>query len=229
MNPITNLQAWQTYRTQSIDSVNGTNDVTGTWVKSDKPIAVFAGASCAIEPDDNPAYANPLVQEQLPVESWGTEALALSFAGRTNGDSYRVLAAYSNTVVTITGTVVTIVDSNSYPYTVTKSNEVMVVTNDAGVPFNIIVEGPVEFQASKPIQVAQFANGCGFDHPVFPYEGDPCEILLLPTSHYLATNTIVTLTNDMPNQVTGDFNENFLNIIVTQSAITSTFVDTLLV
>jgi hypothetical protein len=34
---------------------------------------------------------NPLEQEQLPVDSWGKQALALSFAGRTNGDTYRVL------------------------------------------------------------------------------------------------------------------------------------------
>jgi len=56
---------------------------------------------------------NPLMQEQLPVESWGTQTLGLSFAGRTNGDSYRVLAAFSNTVVTITGTAVTITNANA--------------------------------------------------------------------------------------------------------------------
>ena len=55
------------------------------------------------------------MQEQLPVDTWGTQALALSFAGRTGGDSYRVLAAYSNTVVTITTT-----------------NGVMAGTNQAG-------------------------------------------------------------------------------------------------
>jgi hypothetical protein len=62
------------------------------------------------------------VQEQLPVKSWGKEVLALSFAGRANGDTYRILAAYSNTVVTITGNVVTIVaepDDGSNPWMVT--------------------------------------------------------------------------------------------------------------
>jgi IgGFc binding protein len=54
---------------------------------------------------------------------------------------------------------------------------------------------------------------------------NPSEILLLPTGHYLATNTVVTLTNDLPDQVIGDFDENFLNIIVAQSAITNTVVD----
>ena len=58
-----------------------------------------------------------------------------------------------------------------------------------------------------------------------PFVVDPCEILLPPTGHYLLTNTIFTLTNDLPNQVTGDFDESYLNIIVTQSAITNTLVD----
>jgi len=212
------LQQGDTYQ---IKSSTYTNDVTGTLITSDQPIGVFAGASVAFVPDDNDGTGNPLLQEQLPVDSWGTQALALSFAGRTNGDSYRVLAAYSNTVVTITGKVVTIVDSNVYPNTVTTSNEVVVVTIQAGQFYDIIVDGPVEFQASQPIQVAQFANGNEFDNPN-PGEGDPCEILLLATGYYLDTNTVVTLPND---GVTGDFDENYLNLIVAQSAITNTLVD----
>lgn len=100
-----NLQAGETYQNRTMYSFS---DVTGTWITSDKPIAVFAGANQANVPDENTQSGNPLVQEQLPVESWGKEVLALSFAGRTNGDSYRVLAAYDNTVITITGRVVTI-------------------------------------------------------------------------------------------------------------------------
>jgi hypothetical protein len=145
--------------------------------------------------------ANPLVQEQLPVESWGAEALALSFAGRTRGDTYRVLAATNNTVVF--------------------TNGVVAGTNQAGQFLDLLIDGPVEFHASQPIQVAQFANGDYFDGPLYAY-GDPCEILLPPTGHYLETNTVVALPND---NVTGDFAENFLNLIVPQSATTNTFVD----
>jgi hypothetical protein len=165
------------------------------------------------------------VQQQLPVDTWGEQALALSFAGRSNGDSYRVLAAYSNTVITISGLVVTIVDESSSPWTVTTSNEVVVVTNQAGQSYDIIVDGPVEFQASKPIQVAQFANGTFFDGEYSEWGarfGDPCEILLLPTGRYLQTNTVFTLPED---GITGDFSANYLTIIVPQSALTNTLVD----
>jgi hypothetical protein len=216
------LMQGQTYQ-------NGTSgpdymtDVTGTRIGSDKPIAVFAGANGTRVPDSRTLAGNPLIQEQLPVETWGTEAVALSFAGRTNGDSYRILAAYSNTVVTISGQVVTPLDESASPWTATTSNEVVVVViTNAGEFYDIIVDGPVEFTASHPIQVAQFANGAASDHGVAPFEGDPCEILLPPTGHYLCTNVVYTLPND---GITGGFDTNFLKIIVAQSAISNTLVD----
>jgi hypothetical protein len=216
------LMQGQTYQ----DATTGydyTSDVTGTWIGSDKPIAVFAGASGTQVPDSRTAAGNPLIQEQLPVDTWGTEAVALSFAGRRNGDTYRILAASNNTVVTISGLVVTPLDESSWPWTVTTSNEVVqVVITNAGDFYDIIVDGPVEFTASQPVQVAQFANGASSDHGVGPFEGDPCEILLPPTGHYLCTNVVYTLPYD---PVTGGFDTNFLTIIVAQSAITNTLVD----
>jgi IgGFc binding protein len=97
---------------------------------------------------------------------------------------------------------------------VAKTNETVVTNLIAGQFCDIIVDGPVQFQANQPIQVAQFANGTYSDHGNTPYEGDPCEILLPPVGHWLVTNIVITLTNDLPNQVIGDFNENHLNLIV---------------
>ncbi len=139
-----NLNQGETYE---INSITFTNDVTGTLITSTNPIAVFAGANAAYLPDTNTQYENPLVQEQLPLASWGTEALALSFADRTNGDSYRVLAANDATVVTTT-----------------TINGVVTNSLGAGHFFDTILEGWVQFQANKPIQVAQFANGAEFDN-----------------------------------------------------------------
>jgi hypothetical protein len=223
------LQQGQTYQIQSSDD---TDDVTGTLITSDKPVGVFAGADFAHVPDANTAANNPLMQEQLPVNLWGTNVVSLSFAGRENGDSYRVLAANNNTVITITGKVVTIVlpepgPGDYTPYTVTTTNETVVVTNQAGGFYDIIVDGPVVFQGSKPIQVAQFANGVKFDNiNTLTLEGDPCEILLPPAGHYLQTNIVFTphLLNSGGFPI-DDFDEYYLNLIVAQSAITNTLVD----
>ncbi len=192
-----NLQQGQTYQIRSTDK---TGDVTGTWITSDKPIGVFAGANIAWVPDINSAAANPLVQEQLAVETWGKQALTLSFAGRSKGDTYRVLAAYNNTVVF--------------------TNGVAAETNQAGQFLDMVLDGPVEFKASQPIQVAHFANGFHVDGT--PSGGDPCEILLPPAGHYLRTNIVFSLPNNFR---TGDFTTNYLSVIVPQSAISSTLVD----
>jgi len=142
----TNLLQGETYQISSYyDGADDTitNDVTGTRITSDKPVAVFAGASLANVPAEKYACANPLVQEQMPVDSWGTQALAMGFAGRMNGDSYRVLTATNNTVVS--------------------TNGVAAGTIQAGHFLDLLIEGPVQFQGSQPIQVAHFANGTDFD------------------------------------------------------------------
>jgi hypothetical protein len=190
--------------TYQIKSSTWINDVTGTWITSTSPIVVFAGASDAYVPDTN-FYGNALVQEQLPVASWGREVLALSFADRTNGDSYRVLAAFDDTIVTVATT-----------------NGVVTNNLQAGRFFDTNLDGWVEFQANNPIQVAQFATGALFESTNDNMEGDPCYILLPPTGHYLTSYTIPILPNDGSY---GDFNTNFLNLIVPQSAITNTFVN----
>ena len=87
---LTNLQPGETY---AINSRDISDDVTGTTITANEPIAVFAGANQANVPDINTEAPNPLFQEQMPVEDWGTNVLSLAFDGRTNGDSYRVLAA----------------------------------------------------------------------------------------------------------------------------------------
>jgi IgGFc binding protein len=194
-NILLTLQAGQSYEAQSGDYLS---DVTGTIITSDKPIAVFAGATDANVPNGSTGDDNPLMQQQFPVNEWGTNALDLSFAGRTGGDSYRVLPAQNATVIF--------------------TNGVPVATNDAGVPYDHIIDGGVQFIANKPIQVAHFANGSLFDLQL----GDPCEILLRPPSLFLATNFIMTLANDGN---TGDFRTNYMNIVVPQSAVSNVLLD----
>jgi hypothetical protein len=207
------LQQGETYQ---IQTSGGANDVTGTWITSDQPVGVFAGAYWADVPSGEQT-ANPLVQEQMPVDSWGTQVLALSFAGRMNGDYYRILMAYSNTVVTVSSMTVSGVVASNLP---------------AGQFLDLLIDGPVEFQASHPIQVAQFACSYSYDagFKLNPQEGDPCEILLPPIGHCLLTNIVATGPAYIPgnpdlNILPAGFDRNYLNVIVVQSAITNTLVD----
>jgi hypothetical protein len=204
----TNLMQGQTYQINSLNNSQYaylTNDVTGTRITSNQPIGVFAGVNAGRVPYANIQFSNPLIQEQVPVDQWGTNVVALSFAGRTGGDLYRILAAYSNTLVTITATNVTIITNLA-----------------AGTFCETNLDGPVQFQANQPIQVAQFANGTDFDGE----EGDPCEILLSPGGYYLVTNIVYTPSHYDPEADSGSgFDENFLNVIASQTSLTNTMVD----
>ena len=51
---------------------------------------------------------------------------------------------------------------------------------------------------------------------------NPCEILLPPTGHYLTSYTVYT---PVSGGFYGDFDENYMNLIVPQSATNSTSVD----
>ncbi len=64
-----------------VSSSNYTDNVTGTWVVSDKPVAVFAGDYIAYVPDVDTQAGNPLVQEQLPVCQWGAQRSPCLLAG----------------------------------------------------------------------------------------------------------------------------------------------------
>jgi len=185
--------------------------VTGTWITSDKPIAIYAGVTLAFVPYDTLATSgpgNPLVQEQLPVSSWGNQALSLSF-GRPGGDSYRILSLTNTTVV------------------ITTNNGA--VTNELtnGQTLDVLLDGPVEFQANNPIQVAQISQGAvtdtnAFGEPLGEPFGDPCEILLPPTGHYLTSYAFsVPYYFDYYN----DPFQNFLNLVVPESAISTTLLD----
>ena len=160
------------------------------------------------------------------MEQWGTNVVAVSFAGRLNGDTYRILSAESSNIVTISGIVVTVI-SYGQPWTVTTNYETLTTNLTAGLPCDLILDGPVQFQSTKSIQVAQFANGSEFDNVSSdenPNEGDPCEILLPPTGQWMNSYTVYTSTNDL-DEVIGDFDENFLNLIVPQSATNAVSLD----
>ena len=200
------LQQGQSYQ---LKSTGNQDDVTGTIIQSDQPIAVFAGANMAFVPDPTFWASNPLIAEQLPVAYWTKEAFGFPLAGRANGDTYRVLAAEDNTDISING--------------------VLVTTLNQGQFYETIINGAADFQGSKPIQVAQFSNGGFFDEqfgvedpndPGKPGLGDPFEMLLPPAGHYLTSYTVLT-----PTGFYSGFITNYLNLIVQRSDTNNVLVD----
>ena len=80
----------------------------------------------------------------------------------------------------------------------------------------------MEFQANNPIQVAQFAREAEDTDNDTQRRWALARYCCRPTGHYLTSYTVAIGTND---GVTGDFDTNFLNLIVPQSAILTTMMD----
>jgi hypothetical protein len=132
-------------------------DLTGTRIQSNHPIAVFSGDVCAFVPT-GVSYCDHLVEQLTPTSTWGRRFVTTPLAARQNGDTFRILAASSDTEVRIHG--------------------VLIATLNAGQFWELTLTEASVIDASSPVLVAQFANGSALSgNP-----GDPFMMLIPPSS-----------------------------------------------
>ncbi len=165
-------------------------DLTGTLVTANQPIGVFGGHYCGQVPLGIQA-CDHLVEMLPPVSTWGQSFVTTPFAGRENGDIFRVLASEDNTTVTLNGA--------------------LVETLNAGEFYETNLEDPASIQTSNPALLAQYMQGTAIDGPDFP--GDPAMVIVAPVEQFLGNYTVST-------PATG-FETNHLNIVVDNNGIGS--------
>ena len=150
-----------------------TPELSGSLIQSDKPVAVFSGATCTNVPQAKSA-CDHLVEQLTPVSSWGDTYYSVPFAGRINGDIFRVVAAFDDTDVTINGE--------------------YLLTLQAGDWLDDTLDVASVISANHPIQVAQFSQGASADSGT---KGDPLMILLTPANQALSSYTFITTDLDI--------------------------------
>lgn len=138
-------------------------DLTGSRIAADQPVAVFGSHTCAEVPVDGTASCDFAAEQMLPVSSWGVEYFAVPFAGRTSGYVLRVLAATGGTAVYFDGA--------------------QVATLAAGEHFDATLTAATRITTSAPTLVSQLANGGSADGEGESF-GDPFLALVPPTSLY---------------------------------------------
>ncbi|CAH1775203.1 unnamed protein product [Owenia fusiformis] len=74
-------------------------DTTGYLVTSDKPVAVYGGASCVFVPT-GVQYCDHIVEQIPPIYTWGEYFATAPIQPRRAGDVYRVLASENDTSIT---------------------------------------------------------------------------------------------------------------------------------
>ncbi|MGQ9819008.1 MAG: lectin-like domain-containing protein [Candidatus Kapaibacteriales bacterium] len=214
-----NLNKGDVYLVQSrITSEEIDNDLTGTHIISNKPIAVFAGHQRATIPleafEAGSSPSRDFICEQLPpLQSWGKNAFIIPFAQpqliTNNGDDiYRVLAGYDSTNLYINDEFIGSFKKGEFFQDVINGNEPLLVTAD------------------KPILVAQFkktSNTSGAS-----WLGDPFMMIIPPKEQFIDSCLLVNIqANEIQDNRTFRkvYQEHYLTLVVPQSAITSTKID----
>ncbi len=133
----------------------GLNDLSGSTILADKPVAVFCGGVMATVPYDNGAGADHLVEQIAPISSWGKRFVLPEFHGFPDRASsseptyYSVTAIYDNTLVSVS-------DGTSFMLNRGETSSDY-VDKTVAVEYD---EAPKMLEASKPVMVmAYMTNG----------------------------------------------------------------------
>lgn len=134
--------------------------ITGSEVKSSKPVSVLSGSECAYVPYNRPA-CDHLVEMMPPVSTWGQSFLTFPLATRLKGDIFKVLASQDGTTVRING--------------------VLVATLSRGENHEQVLALGSLIEANYPVLVAQYSTGQAFDGVI----SDPFMMLVPPAEQFL--------------------------------------------
>ena len=179
----------EVYLVQAAGGAIGTEDLTGTLVRSNNPIGIISGHVRTAnkqglpEPFDTKDH---LAEMLMPTKAWGKKFISVpfvvgnststsvNFLGGNDGDLIRVIAKDNNTTV---------------KYFVHKPDsafdERVTVIQRAGEFFEFEANVPVIWEADKPVQVAQLMmRKSNFDNGwVLQY--DPALVILAPVEQYV--------------------------------------------
>ncbi len=157
-------------------------DLTGSFISSDKPIALFSGHSRTQIPSDfltagGGTSRNHLIEQLLPLDLWEDSAVVVPLADQSGQGIARIVAGYDSTVVSI----VRSVDSTQR------------VVLDAGqfYQFDTLTSQPHFVTATHPIEVAQYlhTNVSGISN------GDPA-MVMTPSLTHMDTSLAVAVSDN---------------------------------
>ncbi len=144
-------------------------DLTGSYIKANKNIAVFSGHQCAYVTPRIIA-CNHLVEQMPPLSSWGKQFYVGLLQPRSVY-TYRVLA--------------------NEPDTKIFEDNKLIKTLNAGQFFETNSRKNIQLSASKPVLVAQYSQGFRNGDSI----GDPMMLMVSPTKQFLRQYRFATPIN----------------------------------
>ena len=172
------LNAGESYLVQArITSSNLNRDLTGSYVKSTKPVAVFAGhqrATVPIDLSDNNPSRDFLCEQMIPTRAWGKNAIVVPFETpreiiQSGRDLIRIMASNDNTTIRMNNSEVTI---------------------HAGSFIELPLENPAFIEADKPILVAQYKKTANLESSRNNIS-DPLMLIVPPVEQYITSYRVI--------------------------------------
>ncbi len=161
-----------------IETLTTNNDLTGTYIESSAPVAVFGGNECADIPIYM-GYCDHLEEQLTPLTTWGTEYVAARHPPRASESViWRVVAASNATTITFDPAVHAnlVLDAGEVAEFSTSSDFVARST-DPSKPF---------FMVQFMVGAEQTASESGTDiYTLGNLRGDPAMTISVPTAQYL--------------------------------------------
>jgi hypothetical protein len=184
------LEQYDVLNFEAQSAMFAAGDLTGTHIRSSRPIVVFSGhEESAIGEDDDgesPCCADHLEEQLFPVSTWGTRYLAVHSPPRgTEDDVWRVISSEDGALITTTPAV----------------SGLNGITLDAGDWVEVSTPQSFEIVSTRPILAVQFlvsqeARG------VSPTIGDPAMILSVPVEQFRDSYALLTPTGYAEDYVT---------------------------
>ncbi|XP_061184993.1 uncharacterized protein LOC133193009 [Saccostrea echinata] len=162
-------------------------DLTGSYVKSTKPVSVFSGNRKTNI--GRGGSSDHLVEQMFPVNTWGKTFATVPIPKRTVGDYFKFIASEDITKVTISG-------GYSSSFTISKAGYMVQKLISSKAYCKIV--------ADKPIMVVQFVQS----QQSSSEKSDPAMMIIPPVEQYGADYTFTT-----PKYSLGSYNNYFMFII----------------
>ncbi len=205
------LNTGEAYLVQSFPAEKGYGDLTGSIIKSSKPVGVLSGHVRASVPNNiNIDSKDHLCEMLMPKESWGKKFISVPFGVNTVGDLFRIVCGYENTIV-------------SYRSASKEGTTELDKPGDFKEFINAFQ--PIVWQSNRPVQIAQYMKRFGGIND--PENYDPCMVILPPVEQFV--NRILFQVPDYDIAAYGQFQNHIVSIVATEDALETIKVNNTLV
>ncbi|ROL61695.1 hypothetical protein D9V86_04425 [Bacteroidetes/Chlorobi group bacterium ChocPot_Mid] len=179
------MQKGDCYLVQSYDFPIGMGDLTGSLVRSDKPVGVISGHVRTAVPQFMDRYfesKDHIATMLTPTNAWGRQFYSVPFEMHNGGDLFRIVTMTNNTVVNVE------MEDTSFSF---------VIDNAFSFKDLPAIKKPAKWSSNNPVQIGQFMMRIGGIEDNFDY--DPALVILPPAEQFVQKMIFQTVGNEPTN------------------------------